>query len=112
MSQLTGLNKRGKSGNRANYGSTAPDVLLRPEGGEGRAARGAGRGGNRGSRVEWVTFPGRRTLGGVVGSSRGPRGRCGPGRSMVSVHVRTYQPIKNMPFMIRYRPACNGGRYR
>ncbi|GGL73961.1 hypothetical protein GCM10010129_17060 [Streptomyces fumigatiscleroticus] len=26
--------------------------------------------------------------------------------------VRSYQLIENIPVLIRYRPCCNGGRYR
>ncbi len=30
--------------------------------------------------------------------------------SGVSSNIRSYHLIKNIPRMIRYRPACNGGR--
>ena len=126
MSQLTGVNKRGKTGIHPNHASTdRRRGRLRVSSGERResgweadgragACRGRRAGVRAGARVDRVTFSKCGPLGGVVGSSLAapglsvPRVRLTP--TVISIKICSYHLIKNIPFMIRYRPACNGGR--
>ncbi|GHA53932.1 hypothetical protein GCM10010330_01470 [Streptomyces tendae] len=135
MSQLTGLNKHGKTGISLNCASTGRGRRrLRVSSGEVREASGEREAGKAaavpaghacepvrkgaGACVDRVTFSKCGPLGGVVGSSVAAsapsvlrvRLLFFSGPLAMSLEICSYHLIKNIPFMIRYRPACNRGR--
>lgn len=83
--------------------------------GRGRGATGVGADVSAGVDVDWVTFSECGPLGGVMGSWTAVSGLpAAPGSAplplAISIKICSYHLIKNIPFMIRYRPACNRGR--